>query len=242
MDIRRGKFPFPSWNHSFKFVLLGAIVLSLFFLINQLKLSQIFPIKKVQIFGSEHLDHDEMKFLVSPLVEKSFFTVNVDQIRERLRQLPWASDIFVRRQWPDKIEVRVVEKKAIAHWNGGTLLSHGGVIFSPKKETYPNNLPQFRGPDGKQMIMLKYYDEINRLLSPLHAKISYLELTPYYHWKVMLSNGITLQIGHKDILTRLDHFVKVYPKIVGTRAESVEYVDLRYANGMAIRWKDSYRA
>ena len=57
---------------------------------------------------------------------------------------------------------------------------------------------------------------MNRLLTPLHAKISYLELTPYLTWKLTLDNGITLQIGHKDILTRLNHFVKVYPKIMGT--------------------------
>jgi cell division septal protein FtsQ len=38
-------------------------------------------------------------------------------------------------------------------------------------------------------------------------------------------------------LTRLSHFVKVYPKIIGERAAQVEYIDLRYQDGLAIRWK-----
>ncbi len=67
-------------------------------------------------------------------------------------------------------------------------------------------------------------------------------LTPYFTWKLTLDNGITMQIGHKDILTRLDHFVKVYPKIVGDRVDDVEYMiyvilmELR-SNGR-IRWLD----
>ena len=87
------------------------------------------------------------------------------------------------------------------------------------------------------VMMLQYFNEINRLLAPMHAKISYLEMTPYLSWKLTLNNGITLRIGHKDILTRLIHFVKVYPKIVGDKSADVDYVDLRYPNGVAVRWK-----
>jgi cell division protein FtsQ len=90
------------------------------------------------------------------------------------------------------------------------------------------------------MFMLKYFNDINRLFAPLHAKISYLELTPYLTWKLRLNNGITMQMGHKDILTRLGHFVKVYPKIVGARAIDVDYIDLRYPNGLAVRWKTAH--
>jgi cell division protein FtsQ len=85
--------------------------------------------------------------------------------------------------------------------------------------------------------MLQHFKDINRLLQPLHVRILTLELTPYFTWKLRLDNGMMLQLGHKDILTRLAHFVKVYPKIVGSRVADIEYVDLRYPNGVAVRWK-----
>lgn len=241
MEARKGRllsrYPFQYLTQSFKILLLGTVVITSIFAANQFHLSDYFPIKNVKVYGVNRVDHQEVQNLLLPLVDHGFFTVNVEYIRDRLRQMPWVSDIFVRRTWPDQIEITVVEKNALARWNNNSLLSEAGELFSPKQETYPANLPQFVGPPGQQVLMRDYFNQINRLLIPLRAKIAYLELTPYFTWKLTLDNGITLQIGHKDILTRLGHFVKVYPKIVGKRATDVEYVDLRYPNGVAVRWK-----
>jgi cell division septal protein FtsQ len=36
--------------------------------------------------------------------------------------------------------------------------------------------------------------------------------------------------------------VKVYPKIVGMHESDVEYIDLRYSNGIAVKWKGENKA
>lgn len=237
---RKGKQVFTPFHYFIrisKVLFLGMIVLSCIFALNRFRFSHHFPIKTVNVYGANRIDHDEVQNLLMPIVKHGFFQVNVEYIRERLLSIPWVADIFVRRTWPDQVEVTVIEKQAIAYWNEQSLLSSVGELFTPKKETYPETLPKFIGPHGQQIVMLQYFNEINRLLMPLHVKISYLELTPYYTWKLALDNGITLQMGHKDILTRLVHFVKVYPKIVGNRAKDVDYIDLRYSNGVAVRWK-----
>src|SRR5439155_5826843 len=122
-------------------------------------------------------------------------------------------------------------------WNDTSLLSAAGDLFSPSPKTYPKELPQLAGPEGEQILMAQYYSKMNSVLLPLHFKIARLELTPSMAWSITLENGMKLSIGHKDVLTRLNHFVKVYPKIVGDRVAEVEYIDLRYQNGMAVRWK-----
>jgi cell division protein FtsQ len=222
-----------------RFIIPGLIIVGCVFALNQFRLSRYFPITTVRVYGGSHIDKTQVRDELTPLVDHGFFAVKVDYIRERLRAIPWVSDIYVRRSWPDRVEVTVVEKKAVALWNDNTLLSDAGELFTPQPETYPGSLPRLYGPDGKQIVMLQTYQDMNRLLQPLHAKISHLELTPYFAWKITLDNGITMQIGHKDILTRLDHFVKVYPKIVGDRVADVDYIDLRYPNGVAVRWKDA---
>lgn len=220
-----------------KALLIACVVISALYGFNHIDLTHHFPIKNVQVYGVNRVDKQEMQSLLEPLVNRGFFTVNVEYVRDRLLQMPWVAYTSVRRDWPDRLEVIVVEKTPIARWNDQSLLSETGELFSPKQDTYPPGMATFKGPEGKQIVMLEYYKEINRLLVPLHARISTLELTPYLTWKFTLDNGVAMQAGHKDVLTRLDHFVKVYPKIVGSREADVEYVDLRYPNGMAIRWK-----
>jgi len=220
-----------------KITMLGVIVFSIVFALNHLNLSDYFPIKTVRVYGLNRVNQQEVQDVLYPMVEKGFFTINVDGIRNRLLQMPWVSDLYVRRIWPDQVIITLTEKKPIALWNETVLLSESGELFIPEQETYPSHLPKFTGPTGQQLFMLQYFKDINRLLLSLHVKISSLELTPFLTWKLTLDNGITLQVGYEDILARLNQFVKVYPKIVGDRANDVDCVDLRYPNGVAVRWK-----
>lgn len=220
-----------------RLILFCVVVCSCVFAVDYFQLSKHFPIRSVRVYGLNHIEKNEVQGLLTPLLTHGFFDINIEYIRDRLLQHPWAAEISVRRHWPDGVDVTILERKAAALWENKALLSTTGDLFSPKQETYPANLPILSGPPGKQMLMLDYFNEINRILSPLRANISYLELTPYLTWKVKLNNGMTVQMGHKDILVRLSQFVRVYPKIIGDHAVDVDSIDLRYPNGMAVRWK-----
>ncbi len=226
-----------SWQSFLKAIIL-IVFMSLFsFFLIQTKNAEFFSIRNVKIFGAEHIDHEIIKKIISPMIDQGFFGVDVDKIKERILQLPWVAQVVVRRVWPDVVAIAVKEKKPIALWNDNSLLSSEGELFAPEATTYPVGLPQLAGPAGEQILMAQYYAKMNSILMPLHSKITRLELTPSMAWGLTLDNGMKLSIGHKDILTRLNHFVKVYPKIVGDRGSDVEYIDLRYPNGMAVRWK-----
>jgi len=240
MEARKEKLslnPIQYLGHLLRWILLLSIVVACLFSFNQLKVSHYFFIRTVRVYGINRVNQQEVEASLLPLVSHGFFTINLEDIKDRLLQMPWIADIFVRREWPDQIEITIVEKNPAADWNGKSLLSDNGEIFSPDPKTYPSKLPIFNGPEGQQIFMLKYFTQINRILNPLHATISELDLTPFLTWKLTLTNGVTLQLGHKDVLERLDQFVKVYSKIVGERAADVDYIDLRYPNGVAVRWK-----
>jgi cell division protein FtsQ len=241
MDMRRkGKYilsPFQYILHFSKFAILGLLVAAVIFIANRIHLSRAFPINMVRIYGIRHIDKQEMKNLLLPFLAKGFFGVQVGLIKDKLTQISWVSHIFVRRTWPNQLDIIIIEKNAVAKWNNQDLLSQTGELFTPDISTYPVHLPEFVGPIGKQVVMLQYFNDINRLLQSLRVKITYLELTPYLTWKLILDNGMMIHMGHKDILTRLSHFVKVYPQIIGIYANNVDYIDLRYPNGLAVKWK-----
>lgn len=223
------------WKNLFKLILFIAFVTTGIYMFDTLKAANYFPIKQVKIFGIHYADRQTMQTLIAPLVKKGFFGVDVENIKERLQQSPWVTKANVQRVWPDQVLIILNEKTPLARWNKNSLLSTTGEIFTPNE--YPNELPQFVGPEGEQIHMMQYYTKLNKLLVPLHFKVSRLEFTPYKSWNLTFNNGVKLTAGHKDILTHVSHFVKVYPKIIGARAAEVDYVDLRYSNGLAVRWK-----
>lgn len=225
-----------SWKLTTKLLCFVFFLFLVWFILDQVKTSNYFPIDEVKIAGVKH-EHQEMQKILLPLVNKGFFHIDVQLIRERLLQFPWVADASVRRVWPNQVVIQVTEKKPLAHWNHSGLLTTSGEIFNPAKKTHPEGLPHFIGPEGEHMQMLDHYTNIIDALAPLNFKITKLELTQDHSLSVTLNNGIKLNAGYKDILTRISHFVKVYPKIVGDRADEVEYIDLRYSNGMAVRWK-----
>lgn len=198
--------------------------------------TNIFPIRMVKIYGNQEVKSSQLKILIKPYVKNNFFTVNIFAMKKSLMNLPWVDDVYIRLSWPSTLVVRIKEKKAYAKWKNLALLNEAGDLF------YPSNiasyeLPTLSGPNDQHLQLLHHLQNIDRILEPLHAKITFLELTPYSTWKLKLDNGMTMSAPDKEVLTRLDHFVKVYPKIVASKHGTIDYVDLRYAHGMAIRWK-----
>jgi cell division protein FtsQ len=233
---KQSTFQVP-WKQVSKFTLFILFLIISFFSVNKIKQTNEFPIHQVKIYGVKHLNAEETQQMLLPFVHNGFFAVEVDAIKEQLLQTPWVADASVRRVWPDQVIITIAERTPIARWNENSLLSSTGEIFNPAPESFPSGLPDFIGPDGQQISMLDFYSKITTLLNPLHLKIKRFALSPYLSWDMEFANGMKVRLGYKDVLTRVGHFVKVYSKIVGVRADDVDYVDLRYPNGLAIRWK-----
>lgn len=225
------------WKGVLQLIFFIVFVFSGIWIANQFNSSPRFPIKTVKVMGAKHISHQSVEHLLSPLVSRSFFDVEVESIKDRLIQISWVSTVNVRRIWPDQVVVTIVEKNPVAFWNEASVLSSGGDLFIPEAGSEPDHLPKFFGPDGKQIYMMQYYNKISTILIPLHFKIVRLELTPTHLWNLTLNNGMKLTANNKDFLTRFSHFVKVYPRIIGSRANNIDNVDLRYPSGLAVKWK-----
>ena len=73
--------------------------------------------ERVAITGDlAHVSRDALTERISGSLSGGFLWLDLAAIREPLEALPWVHRVVVRRQWPDSIEVRVIEQRAIAHW------------------------------------------------------------------------------------------------------------------------------
>jgi cell division protein FtsQ len=56
---------------------------------------------------------------------------------------------------------------------------------------------------------------------------------------MLLSNGVELRLGRNDTERRIQRFVKVFSMRNAPNIDDVEYIDLRYPNGFAMKNKTS---
>ena len=87
--------------------------------------------------------------------------------------------------------------------------------------------------------MTRRYGAFRQALRPLALEPRQVLLSPRYAWQLRLSNGLTLELGRdqlkQPVLERLSRFVAFYAETLGSLDRRLDYVDLRYPNGFALR-------
>ncbi len=109
--------------------------------------------------------------------------------------------------------------------------THGEIFHA----AYDGKLPTFIGPPGTSKEVAIQYQFFRRQLAPLGTPPVLVQLTPRRAWQVRMEGGPTIELGRDDIEIRLARYVDAHERTLGTLKRRIEYVDLRYANGFAVR-------
>jgi cell division protein FtsQ len=168
----------------------------------------------------------------------TFFTLDLDRARRALGDVPWVRTVALRRQWPRRLEIEIVEHAPLARWNDAALVDTQGDVFVAD---WNGELPLFVGPDGQSRLIAARYREWSGLLAPLGLAVRTLTLSPRGGWRIGASGApgsLTIELGRDDPAGRLARFVAVHERTVGALVRAgrpVETVDLRYRSGFAVR-------
>lgn len=205
-----------------------------------LSLPTTLPFSHVEVIAHyQHVSPVELERLIANGVEGGFFSFDGEQFKERLQQqLPWIRSVNLRRMWPATLRVSLTEKQAIAVWNEDQLLSKEGIVFQPDKRSFPQGLPQLRGPAGEGQEVFSTYQQIQEALQSIPMTVSQVTLTDRGAWHVELEGGVQIYLGREDILSRLKRFASVYQQVNSSGQGHMARIDLRYPNGFSIQWKD----
>lgn len=193
----------------------------------------IFPLREIVVGGSaQHVTREQVRFIIEHELRGNFFTLDLARTQTAFQKLPWVRAVAVRRQWPDRLDVVIEEHQALARWNNVALLNTRGEIFAAASN---EALPTFNGTDAYAREIAEHYVKFAASLAPLGLRPQRVNLSPRHAWQVGLQNNTVLELGRRDVLPRLEKFVRVYPQTLGRITFPVEYVDLRYPNGFAVR-------
>jgi cell division protein FtsQ len=205
--------------------------------------SPLLPLRQLALQGElSHVTRLQAESAAQTGAVGTFFSVDLDAVRRAFEALPWVRKVEVRRLWPDRIEVAIEEHVALARWGGDAqakrLVNTYGEVFEGE---LPDalRLPQFAGPAGSAEEVARRYGAFRQALAPLDLEPRQVLLSPRYAWQIRLSNGLTLELGRdqlkEPVLQRLSRFVTFYAQTLGSLNRRLDYVDLRYPNGFALR-------
>lgn len=204
-----------------------------------LKDEQQAPVQTITFSGQfRFIELVKLETLIRTAHTGSFFELDVNQVHELIEQQPWVYRASIRKQWPNTLQVYLVEQTPVVAWNEDFVLNQYGEPFNV--DTSKLVLPALFGPGGSEETALEGFNAMQLMLSTAGLSISELSLSERFAWQVQLDNGIKLNLGRQEFMNRLQRFVDIYP-LLSKNEKPIDYVDLRYDTGLAVGWQQKLK-
>lgn len=236
-------------NHEKSAVMIGGIVIlaSVFLVISSSFLYQafaekIFLIRNISVSGDYNAEHIPMlKKKIDRFRNKGFFSLNVHDIQNSIRAMPWVKTVEIAKKWPNSLDIQVDQIKVIAGWESGGMVSETGRWIS-QENAIDALIPsvKFSGDRSKLVSHVAVFYQLEKLLSRNEKSIASESITSYDELKIGTVDGETYITDLGDFMEKLQRFFSVYEAIRNDpehQNERIEYVDLRYPYGFAVKWK-----
>jgi len=193
----------------------------------------VFVLSEVRVSGElARVTREQIEGVVQRELKGNFLTVDLAAAGAEFQKLPWVRRADVRRQWPARLEVAIEEQVALARWGTTALVNTHGEVFAG---AYDGELPVFMGPEGTAREITIQYRYFRRSLEAIGQTPVQVRVSPRRAWQLKLDTGLTLELGRERVEARLARFVDAYDRTLGRLGRRINHVDLRYANGFAVR-------
>ncbi len=195
------------------------------------------PIRWLEINGSfQRVSAEQLRASLTPLVVSSFFTLDLQGLRDAAKRNSWVAAVQIQKRWPDTVVVKVEEFVPFAHWNRGQLISSRGEAFSVPEADGLRGLPWLYGPEDRLDQVLKHWTEFNDELAPAGLEIQQMTLDQRGSWSMVLNNGTSVHLGRDAAWERLQRLMSGWDALLQGQMAPPRDVDLRYSNGFAVFW------
>lgn len=197
------------------------------------------PISRISVQGElSYISQQAVQERIAPFVSASFFTVDLAGMRTELEQMPWIAHAEVRRVWPDQVAISLQEQLPVARWGDGALLNNQGRAFAPSEAANYEHLPLLSGPKRAQQQVMQQYQMLSQLLRPMGFSITRLELREHGSWFLSTAQGVEILLGRDHLVDKMRRFTAIHDKVLKQQMTNIERIDLRYANGLAVAWRE----
>ena len=192
----------------------------------------------IDLKNIENSSVDDIREVAKKYVRsKSFFNVDINYLQSKIENIDWISSANIRRSYPNEIIIFVTEHIPIAIWNNKDYLNQYGEIFTANKKN--NKFPILISKNNKNKIIFEYLSLFSNDLirHNINEKVLKIIEDDIRSISVILSSGITIKLGSKNVKEKIDIFFKVYQTLNSSDLSKMRYIDMRYSNGFSVGWK-----
>ena len=203
-----------------------------------------FSLRAIEVRGDlQHVTSASVRAAIAGRLKGNYFTMRLEETRRVMENVPWVARASVRRVWPDRLLVTLVEHRALGVWNDGRLLSDAGELFvaNPAEAEIHGPLPAFEGPVAVARDAARRYYEFAAMLAPLGMRVAAIDVSDRRSWTIDVAGvdgaATRLELGRDTdgivLNDRLAQVVAAYPMVAARVGGAPQSIDARYPNGLA---------
>ncbi|HSC68867.1 MAG TPA: cell division protein FtsQ/DivIB [Cellvibrio sp.] len=237
-----GKHFWQGWDFSWvnRKLGIGFLILGLMFGIYWISgpIAKIFerPIKSVVVEGDfNFITKQRATELIGNEIDGDFLQLDLMQLKNALLDDPWVEKVTLNRRWPDTLVVKITEQKPIARWGEG-FLNQRGEIVRVEEAGKLSGLPWLQGSEADAAEILQQYQDLSQLLRSRGLEVIALQCDNKKSWRLTIKNHVEIALGRDQVMEKMRRFVTVYDTHLSNIWLDVKAIDLRYTNGVAVRW------
>jgi cell division protein FtsQ len=203
-----------------------------------------FRVREVEVEGGRKMARETLLSLTVMEGMPNLFSVNLKEVVKRLESHPWIEQVRVRKVFPDKIFIRVEERKpmAIIQLEELYYIDTKGEIFSPVGEKDEYNYPYLTGltrqvlekepVEARRLITkaLELLSVVDREKAPPLGEISeiHMEKSSGIHCFTR-AEGVEVKMGWEDFAEKLKRLSLIWSDLRkrGWSAVSIDCSDLK---------------
>ncbi|MDF1582886.1 MAG: FtsQ-type POTRA domain-containing protein [Methyloprofundus sp.] len=198
------------------------------------------PIRHVGVEGEfQYISKEDIQSKIIPLIQDGYFAIDLQEIQQAVMSLPWAEKVQVQRIWPDGVKLKLYEQKPVVRWQTDSLLNVRGEVFKPSNIDEFKFLPALYGPAEQRQQLLEIMYGLSVSLMDQGLRLTEFRVSNRQSWLLAMENGMTVQLGRFEPLNKLTLLLKAFVVSGSELVNKMAYVDMRYPNGYAVRWREN---
>jgi len=209
--------------------------------------SRLFSVRDIDMNRCAYVTRDEVSGILSGVAQGNIWSLSSRDIGRRLLTHPWVRSVSVRKVFPDRLVVRIEERKPAAMVNLDALyyVDEEGTIFKRLTAYDPKNFPIVTGfsrgeltaRDGVTLQNLRKTLELLRSTESgvLRQNISEVHFDAQEGYTLVTrDSGLQLKIGMMDFREAMKRIEEALPKLSSV-GQARGIVDLKTAGRIYVR-------